>query len=127
MSTQKIPEEIQQVAKAWRANAKEADMPKDACYVSYEEKGSRQIKEYYIDYSYAYEIDGKTVYDFDCRLNPIEGPHWLMMCNYGRGGTMIWFPKQDVWLRYQARAEGCTRMEGGLSEAMACAEIYYTG
>ena len=124
MSTQKIPEEIQQVAKAWRANAKEADMPKDACYIKHEEKGSWQIKEYY---TYTRDVDGETLHEFDCRLNPIEGPHWLMRCNYNQGETMIWFPKQNVWLFYPDWAEGCTRMEDGLSEAIACAEIYYTG
>lgn len=113
----KIPKEILQVAEAWDANAKEAGMPDDACYVDFEEKEERDIKVFYI------AKDG----DADYRREVITGPAWEVCCNYERGPILFWFPEQDVWLLMYQYAEGCERMKGGHSEAVATAEIVYTG
>jgi hypothetical protein len=112
-----IPQEIQQVAGAWRANAKEAGMPDDACYVSYDANEERRVKEFYID------PWGSP----DYRYKSIEGPAWEVCCNYERGPILFWFPEQNVWLYSTPYAEGCSRMKGGLSEAIGNAEIVYTG
>tara|TARA_R110001583_G_scaffold88352_9_gene229285 strand:- start:127 stop:483 length:357 start_codon:yes stop_codon:yes gene_type:complete len=112
-----IPQEIQQVATAWRANAKEAGMPDDACYVSYDANEERRVKEFYID------PWGSP----DYRYKSIEGPAWEMACNYERGPILFWFPEQDIWLLMYQYADGCKRMKGGHSEAVATAEILYTG
>ena len=115
--TQNAPTEIEQVAKAWRANAKEAGMPEDACFVSFDENESRQVKVFYVC------EDGAP----DYRYEEVEGPAWEVTSNYERGPILFWFTKQNVWLYSSQYAEGCSRMRGGLSEAIANAEIVYTG
>ena len=113
----KIPKEILQVAEAWDANAKEAGMPDDACYVSFDAEEERDIKVFYI------AKDG----DADYRREVITGPAWEVCCNYERGPILFWFTEQDVWLYTTPYAEACKRMEGGHSEAVATGEIVYTG
>ena len=63
----------------------------------------------------------------DYRYEEVEGPAWEVACNYERGPMLFWFIEQDVWLYSTPYAEGCSRMKGGLSEAIANAEIVYTG
>ena len=112
-----IPDKVLQVAAAWDANAKEAGMPYDACYVSFDAKEEREIKVFYI------AKDGVP----DYRHEEITGPAWEVCCNYERGPILFWFTEQDVWLYSTPYGDGCETMKGGLSEAIANAEIVYTG
>ena len=77
--TRKVPTEIEQVATAWRANAREADMPDDACYVSFNENEARCVKVFYVC------NDGAP----DYRYEEIIGPAWEVTCNYERGPLLF--------------------------------------
>ena len=110
-------EQVSKVIAAWRANAKEAGMPEDSCYVAFINDAIQDIKVFY--------IDGHG--DPDYRHEEISGPAWEIACNYERGTSLIWFTDQDVWLHRAPYSEGCGKMKGGLTEAIANAEIVYTG
>ena len=92
-------------------------MPENSCYVSFDENEEREVKEFYLD------PWGSPAY----RYKEISGPAWEVTCNYEKGPILFWFPEQDIWLFSFQHAEGCSRMKGGLSEAIATAEIVYTG
>ena len=112
-----IPDAVQQVVAAWKANAIKAGMSEDACYVGFDANESRTVKVFYVS------DDGAP----DYRYEEIEGPAWEVTCNYERGPILFWFTEQDVWLYAEQYAEGCSRMKGGLLDAIATAEIVYTG
>ena len=111
------PEKIEHVAAEWRANAKEAGMPDDSCYVSFDPKEERRVKEYYTDPWGAP----------DYRYKEISGPAWEVTCNYERGPILFWFVDQDIWLVSSQYAEGCSVMKGGFREALETTGMVYTG
>ena len=114
---EKVPKEIEKVAAAWRANAKEAGMPEDSCLVEYEQKDKRAIREFYTD------PWGSP----DYRHKYLEGPSWEVACNYEKASSIFWFPEQNVWLMLSMHASACRPITGGLTGAIANAEIVYTG
>ena len=118
--TQNVPTEIEQVAKAWRANAKEAGMPEDACYVYDEPQSRAHYGPYYQD----------PWGDWDRNIidSGEEEPAWTVCCNYSRAGmSLTYFPSDGRWLYYARGRESSSLIKGGLSEAIANAEIVYTG
>tara|TARA_R110002012_G_scaffold12735_6_gene56262 strand:+ start:1030 stop:1374 length:345 start_codon:yes stop_codon:yes gene_type:complete len=113
----KTPEQIEKVAAAWRANAEEAGMPEDSCYVSFDPEEERRVKEYYTDQW------GSP----DYRYKEVSGPAWEVTCNYEQGPILFWFPEQDIWLLMYQYAGGCSIMKGGFREALETAGMIYTG
>jgi hypothetical protein len=112
-----IPDEISRVASEWRKNAQAAEMPEDSCCVEFDADLEVRVQAFY-----ACEDGG-----WDVRYDKIKGPSWSVSCNYERGPILRWFPAQDVWLYSRQYAESCSRIKGGLSEAIANAQIVYTG
>ena len=112
----KTPYKIKQVAKAWLESAVKA--------------GEAQIKEHG-------EVgkDAEDTRDFwkdrlyvslDDRPDPQKGPRWIIGDNYERASNMVFSPEVDEWYlmpNYGSERPIC----GGTDEAMANAEIFWTG
>ena len=115
-----IPNEIAQVVAAWRANAVAAGMPKDACCVEYEDRSRAHYGPYYRD---SWGDPDRDI------LDQGEYQHaWTVCCNYERVGmSLTYFPSDGRWLYYAYGRESSNLISGGTSEAVANAEIVYTG
>jgi hypothetical protein len=122
MTTPKTtPEAVEQVAKAWRANAAAAGMPDDACCVEYSDQESRA------HYGPWYH-DSWGDQDRDILDQEEEQPAWTICCNYERvRSSLTYFPSDGRWLHYVWGRESASLINGGTIVAVANAEIVYTG
>jgi hypothetical protein len=116
-----IPNEVAQVAAAWRANAAKAGMPEDACCVEYERLESR-------DHYGPYYRDSWGDPDRDILDQGEEQPAWTVCCNYESAVlSLTYFPSDGRWLSYSRGRDSSSLIKGGTTEAIANAEIVYTG
>ena len=121
MSILPIPPEVTQVVDAWRANAQAAGMPADACCVQYDAQESRA------HYGPG-RRDSWGDADRDILDQGERAPAWTVSCNYERVRvSLTYFPGDGRWLYYVWGRESANLIKGGTSEAVANAEIVYTG
>ena len=115
-----IPDSIQQVVTAWKANAIKAGMPEDACCVEYESKPRAHYGPYYLD---PWGDPDRDILDQED-----EQPAWTVCCNYERSWmSLTYFPSDGRWLYYARGQESSSLIKGGTAEAVTNAEIVYTG
>ena len=116
-----IPAPVQRVIEAWKANAAEAGMPENACCVEHE---SQEARAHYGPYYRCSSGD----YDRDILDQGEYAPAWTVCCNYERAGmSLTYFPSDGRWLYYARGRESSSLIKGGTDEAVANAEIVYTG
>jgi len=109
----KAPRDVKQVAKAWQENAMEAA---EAGIAEDGETGSeaRGTRSFWKDRLYVSEMDSD------------KGSRWLISDNYERAATMVYYPDSDEW--YYMPMYGSEKlMRGGTREALANAQIIWTG
>jgi hypothetical protein len=95
-------------------------MPDDACYAYYETSSRAHYGPFYRD-----SWGGQ---DRDILDQGEEQPAWTICCNYERAGmSLTYFPEDGRWLYYSRGRESSSLIKGGTSEAVANAEIVYTG
>jgi len=84
--TTPIPEAVQQVAEAWRANAQAAGLPADACCVEYDSQEARA--HYGPWYRDSWGDSDRDILDQD-----EYAPAWTVCCNYERvRSSLTYFP-----------------------------------
>jgi hypothetical protein len=116
-----VPDAVQRVVDAWKANAAEAGMPEDACCVSHAPSESRA-------HYGPYYLDPWGAPDRDILDQEEEQPAWIVCCNYERADLhLTYFPQDGRWLYYARNRESSNLIKGGTAEAVANAEIVYTG
>ena len=118
--TRATPDAVEQVVAAWRASAVAGGMPKDACCVEYEECSRAHYGPWY--------CDSWGDYDRDI-LDQRQYEHaWPVCCNYERvRSSLTYFPSDGRWLFYVWGRESANLIKGGTAEAIANAELAYTG
>ena len=116
-----IPEAVQQVAEAWRASAQAAGLPVDACCVEYDSQTCRA--HYGPWYRDSWGDSDRDILDQD-----EDAPAWTVCCNYERvRSSLTYFPSDGRWLFYVWGRESANLIKGGTVEAVANAELAYTG
>jgi len=119
-----IPDEVAQVAAAWRANAHAAGMPVDACSVSFYPCEARA-------HYGPWRRDPWGDADRDILDQDAFEPAWTVCCNYERvRSSLTYFPSDGRWLHYVWGRESANLIKGGTSEAVANAEgvyVHFTG
>ena len=119
MTTEHIPNEVTQVADAWRTNAAANGMPADACGVEYDTQESRA--HYGPWYRDSWGDPDRNILD-----QGEYAPAWTVCCNYERvRSSLTYFPSDGRWLHYVWGRESSTLIKGGTAEAIANAEIVY--
>jgi hypothetical protein len=112
-ATKETPDQVEQVSTAWRANAIKAG---EAAVKEWRETGSgaEWTRRFWAERLYVYVEDSDN------------GARWVVGDNYERCRYMIYYPDTDAW--FYMRPYGSEMpMVGGISEAIANAEITWTG
>lgn len=112
------PESVEQVCIAWKANAMKAA---EGC-IAFEEQSPKDAKA-----TRKFWSKRLCVYWDDDRVEEGAIGAWVICDNYESGATiMSFYPDIDEWFSMRPWGDEY-KMKGGLDEAMATAQIIWTG
>ena len=119
-SKQTMPEEVRRVHVAWETNAVKAGYGADAAYAYYDEKRHATYAEKV--------ITSNGLFNWLHVNEDQQSPAWVVCCNHERAGfCLTYFPALGYWLYMPLWGDRCTLIKGGTEEAVANAQIAYTG